>query len=162
MEQKLAVMAAQLEQLQNLEAIRGLIGRYAIGADRRNDPVIMAPLFAGDAVWECEGFGRFEGREGIATALSETGQKQILWSLHYMVSPTIELDGDGAQGSWYLWETATVASTGGGPNSVWCGGTYDATFTRRDGRWYFHHVRLNVRLATPFNQPWGLNPRTGL
>jgi hypothetical protein len=61
MEQQLDALAAQLRQLQDLEAIRGLIGRYAIGADRKNDPVIMGPLFADDGVWECEGFGRFEG-----------------------------------------------------------------------------------------------------
>jgi uncharacterized protein (TIGR02246 family) len=162
METQLAALAAQLRRLQDLEAIRGLIGRYAIGADRKNDPAIMAPLFAEDGVWECEGFSRFEGRETIAQALSETAQKQILWTLHYMVSPTVEVDGDSAQGSWYLWELATVAAADGEPRSVWCGGTYDATFTCRDGRWYFHHVRLNIRLSTPFDRPWGLEPRAAL
>lgn len=162
MEQQLASLAAQLRHLQSLEAIRGLIGRYAIGADRKNDPAIMAPLFAPDAVWECEGFGRFEGRDTIARALSETAQKQILWTLHYMVSPTIEVDGDRADGSWYLWELATVAGEAGAPRSVWCGGTYDATFVCLEERWYFHHVRLNIRLSTPFDRPWDLNPRSAL
>lgn len=162
MDTQLAALAAQLRRMQGLEAIRNLIGRYAIGADRKNDPAIMGPLFAEDGVWECEGFGRFEGRETIARTLSETAQKQILWTLHYMVSPTIEVNGDSAQGSWYLWELATVAVADGEPRSVWCGGTYDATFTCRDGRWYFHHVRLNIRLSTPFDRPWGLEPRAAL
>lgn len=161
MDDSLRTLAKQIQQLHDLEAIKGLIARYAIGADRKNDPHIMGPLFAPDAVWECEGFGRFEGRDTIAKALSDVAQQQILWTLHYMVSPSIELaaDGNGAEGSWYLWELATVKGAGAEPESVWCGGTYDATFTRRDGAWYFAHVRLNLRLWTAFDRPWGLEPR---
>ncbi|EJU14982.1 hypothetical protein LH128_00897 [Sphingomonas sp. LH128] len=155
-------LAAQVRQLHDLEAIRGLIGRYAIGADRQNDPAIMAPLFAEDATWESEGFGRFAGRATIAEALSKTGQEQILWTLHYMISPTIFLDGDQAHGSWYLWELATIAGADGAARSVWVGGTYDARFVRRDGGWYFHALILNVKLATPFDTPWSPDPRTAL
>ena len=63
-------MALTLEEritrLEDIEAIKGLITTYAQGADRNNDPAILAPLYTEDAVWEAEGFGRHEGIEAIS------------------------------------------------------------------------------------------------
>jgi len=71
----------KVQRLLDIEEVKNLIATYARGADRQNDPEIMAPLFSEDAVWECEGFGRYEGREEIARALGETGQTDITWTL---------------------------------------------------------------------------------
>jgi len=154
-------LAARLARLESLEAIRDLIAGYARGADRNNDPAILAPLFAPDATWAAKGFGPFKGRDAIAEGLSATGRTDILWSLHYMISPLIELaeDGQTATGSWYLWELATMPGTvANQPDSIWVGGTYQADFSRQGGRWYFQNVWLDIRLATPFEEPWGGRP----
>ncbi|MFP5465208.1 MAG: nuclear transport factor 2 family protein [Gammaproteobacteria bacterium] len=154
-------LAARLARLESLEAIRDLIAGYARGADRNNDPAILAPLFAPDATWAAKGFGPFRGRDAIAEGLAATGRTDILWSLHYMISPLIELatDGQTATGSWYLWELATMpGKVANQPDSIWVGGTYQADFCRTDGRWYFHNVWLDIRLATPFEEAWGGRP----
>ncbi len=151
----------RLARLESLEAIRDLIAGYARGADRNNDPAIMAPLFAPDATWAAKGFGPFKGRDAIAQGLAATGRTDILWSLHYMISPLVELAGDGhtATGSWYLWELATMPGTSADqPDSIWVGGTYQADFRQHDGRWYFQNVWLDIRLATPFEEAWGGRP----
>ena len=72
----------KVQRLLDIEEVKMLIATYAKGADRKNDPEIMGPLFSDDAVWQCEGFGRHEGREAIAKALGETGQTDITWTLH--------------------------------------------------------------------------------
>lgn len=154
-------LARRVARLESLEAIRDLIATYARGADRNNDPAILAPLFAPDATWGAKGFGPFRGRAAIADGLAVTGRTGILWSLHYMISPLIELaaDGHSATGSWYLWELATMPGpTADAPESVWVGGTYQADFRRLDGRWYFQNVWLDIRLATPFEEAWGGRP----
>lgn len=161
MHDRMAALEAETRRLADIEAIRGLIAQYAIAADRKNDPAIMRRLFAEDGVWESDGFGRFVGRETICAALSDVARQQILWTLHYMISPSIHVRDDTADVSWYLWELATIAAEGG-EKSIWCGGTYDAICRRDAGGWLFHELRLNVRLATPFDHPWGLNPRGAL
>lgn len=154
-------LAARVTRIEDRQAIEDLIARYARGADRNNDPDIMAPLFAPDATWAAQGFGPFRGRDAIAQGLAATGRTDILWSLHYMIAPLVELadDGGSAKGSWYLWELATMpGKTADQPDSVWVGGTYESTFSKRDGRWYFQDLWLEIRLATPFEEPWGGRP----
>lgn len=160
----------RLARLEAAEAIRTLIGRYAEGADRRNDPALMRPLFADDAVWEAAGFGRFIGGGVIADELARIGREQIVWTMHYMVSPVIEPGADGhtARAGWSLWELAQVADHnrevadhnrevaehGEGAADHWIAGVYDADLRRDGGRWVFTRVTLTVTLLTPRNRDW--------
>ena len=103
---------------------------------------------------------RFEGREEIARGVSEAAQTDITWTLHYMVSPKVELGEDGvtATMSWYLWELANMRGKQGELKAVWVGGTYDSQLVKREGRWFFAHVWLNLKLATPFDKGWADSP----
>ena len=150
----------KVQQLLDIEAVKNLIATYARGADRNNDPEIMAPLFSDDAVWECEGFGRYQGREAIANGLSETGQNDITWTLHYMISPTVQINDDGLSGSghYYLWELANMRGQSGSIEACWAGGTYDVELVKRGERWFFHHMRLNLKLITPYDKGWKDGP----
>jgi CDGSH-type Zn-finger protein len=144
-------------RLQDLESIRNLITSYARGCDRGNDPVMIAPLFAEDGSWESAGFGTYHGRQNVAAALKGIAGEKIWWSLHYMISPQIELDPSGLGGKafWYLWESATIPdSDTNKAASHWIGGTYDAEVVKRDGRWLFGKMVLNLNLASPYNEGW--------
>lgn len=149
-------VAQRLDRLESAEAIRTLIARYAQGADRRNDPAVMATLFHEDAVWEAEGFSRYEGRDAIAAGLAEVARTDILWTIHFMVSPEIEIDAsdDRARCHWYLWELATMREDGAGARDTWLGGWYESVAERRDGRWAFSHVALSLRLRGRADPPW--------
>lgn len=146
----------RLLRLEAAEAIRQLIARYAVGADRKNDPEILGPLFSQGAVWEAEGIVRLEGRTAIATGLSDLAQDFVTWSLHYMVSPLIDLDdaGETATCRWYLWELCTMKQENGAAADTWYGGWYDSRLSRHDGQWLFDWVRLDPRLASANEQPW--------
>ncbi|HYH19948.1 MAG TPA: nuclear transport factor 2 family protein [Azospirillum sp.] len=146
----------RLARLEAVEAIRTLIGRYAEGADRRNDPALMRPLFADDAVWEAAGFGRFTGGNAIAAELDRIGREQIVWTMHYMVSPIVEPAADGrtARAGWSLWELARVADGGADAADHWIAGVYDAELRREGERWVFTRVTLTVKLLNPRNQDW--------
>lgn len=146
----------RLDRLELAEAIRTLIARYAQGADRRNDPAVMGPLFHDDAIWEAQGFSRYEGRDAIAAGLAEVAQSDILWTIHFMVSPEIEIDSSGARARchWYLWELATMRDDDGSPQDSWLGGWYESIAERRAGRWAFSHVALSLRLRGRAEPPW--------
>lgn len=150
----------KVQKLLDIEAVKNLIATYARGADRRNDPEIMGPLFSDDAVWECEGFGRYRGRQAIAAGLAETAQRDITWTLHYMVSPTVEIDdsGDTGSGHYYLWELAKMRGESGNIEACWAGGTYDVELVKQDGRWLFSYMRLNLKLIAPYEKGWKDGP----
>lgn len=155
-----AALAAQVQRLLDIEAVRHLIATYARGADRRNDPEIMGPLFSEDAVWECEGFGHHEGRAAIAAGLAETGRRDITWTLHYLVSPIVHIGDDARSGEahYYLWELANMRGGDGAPRACWVGGTYDTQLVKHDERWYFSHMRLNLALVAPYDRGWSEGP----
>lgn len=154
------------ERLARLEAradIADLVARYAHGADRKNDPAIMGPLFADDAVWTAEGFGTLRGRETIASSLAAVAAERVTWSIHYMVSPHVELAPDlkTARCHWYLWEPCTMAGEGLGANDgaeadTWLGGWYHSELAATDAGWRFTRVELVIRLQGEAQPPWQL------
>ena len=142
----------RLHYLESCEAIRRLIGRYATAADQRNNPAILQHLFHDEAVWAANGFGEFQGRQEILDALSDIAEAQVLWSLHIMAMPDIELqDERHATASWMLWEVCNLAH-GEQPAQMSClGGFYQTQVRQNDaGEWKFDRVELNLT----FNQPY--------
>jgi hypothetical protein len=148
---------ARLEALEAHIAIGQLTARYALGADRNNDPAILAPLFAPDATWEAPGMvDRLHGREQIATTLATLGRTFILWSLHFMLPPIVDVrpDRKTAQCRWYLWELCTMKGEDGIARDTWLGGWYDAQVERSDEGWLFRSVVLDLRLVSPAAAAW--------
>ncbi len=146
-------MSATIEQqvawLVAREQIRDVIAAYARAGDANNDPDQMAMLLTPDAVWEAEGFGRFEGRDAICRELAQIGRDRILWSLHFPVSPMIELSADGraAEAFWWLWELLTMSAdevADETPVHKWLGATYRADFQCIDDRWQIAHLSLRI------------------
>ncbi len=155
----------RLDYLEACEAIRALIGRYATAADQRNNPAILQHLFHEDALWCAEGFGEYQGREQILAALSNIAQAQVLWSLHIMALPDIQITAqDQATATWMLWEVCTLAKQPASITDVAChltpapkpstsclGGFYHTQIRRNaQGEWRFDRVELKLT----FNQAY--------
>ena len=142
----------RLQRLEDIEAIKQLIARYMTAADKNGDPALMAPCFTEDAVWNCEGIGRWEGRDSIVQGLHDTSTKVLSWALHYFTQPIIEIadDGQTATGEYYLWELAKAVQEDGSPDQdTWIGGWYESTFRKEGGDWKFTHIELILKLLSP-------------
>lgn len=152
----------RLARIEARQFIEDMLSRYALGGDSKNDPAIFASLFAEDAVWEAEGFGRYEGRDTITHTLAAFAQSHILWSFHYMVTPLIEFDDElrTARCRWYLWELATM-QTDNGPRDTWLCGWYDSQLRRAGEIWLFTYVKLDLRLMGEAVPPWELKKPVG-
>lgn len=146
----------RLRRVEASEAIRKLIATYAVGADRKNDPAILAPLFSHAAEWQLDGVAHLVGRDVIAEGLSQIAQTYVTWSIHYMVSPLIDLADDALSATcrWYLWELATMKQDDGTEADTWYGGWYDSRLSEYDGVWLFDHVRLEPQIDSPNANPW--------
>ena len=146
----------RLQRLEDIEAIKQLIARYMTAADKNGDPALMAPCFTEDAVWNCEGIGRWEGRDSIVEGLHETSTKVLSWALHYATQPIIEVANDGqtATGEYYLWELAKAVQEDGSPDQdTWIGGWYESKFRKEGGDWKFVHIELILKLLSPASAP---------
>lgn len=151
-----ASLDLRLRRVEACEAIRKLIAAYAVGADRKNDPAILGPLFSEQAEWQLDGVAHLVGRDAIADGLSQIARTYVTWSLHYMVSPLIDLADDALSATcrWYLWELATMKQDDGTEADNWYGGWYDSRLSVHDGVWLFDHVRLDPRIDSPNATPW--------
>ena len=146
----------RLNYLEACEAIRSLIGRYATAADQRNNPEILQYLFHEDAVWSANGFGEYRGRQNILNALSNIAEAEVLWSLHIMAMPDINiLDDKCAVVTWMLWEICHLADKTQNqirPAVTSClGGFYKTEVSRNEiGEWKFDRVELNLTFNRPY------------
>src|SRR5215510_3943915 len=127
-------LATRLQRLEDIEAIKQLISRYAQASDKHNDPDLMLPLFTEDGTLDVgSGYGRYAGHAVLREFFLGT-PKIISWSLHYNISPLIELaaDGQNARVFWYLWELANMPDARKVEEiPVWIGGTYDSDVVKQ-------------------------------
>lgn len=147
----------RLSRLEDVEAIKRLIVDYARGADHGNDPAMLAPLFTEDAVWEAKGFGRWEGRDKVVAFLKAVAGDRVWWSLHFMISPKIDVAADGrsARLIWYLWEPATLRDEEtGDPEPYWITGVYESDAVRTEAGWKFKRIFSGMNVISPAKEGW--------
>ncbi|HKZ79377.1 MAG TPA: nuclear transport factor 2 family protein [Pyrinomonadaceae bacterium] len=155
-------LAARIQRLEDIKAIEHLITRYAKASDKNNDPDLMLPLFTEDGALDVgSGYGRYQGHEVLRKFFSGTSSI-ISWSLHYNISPLIEVSEEGrtAQAFWYLWELANMPdSKTGGEEAVWIGGSYTSDLVKEeDGQWKFKEIRLKMEIMSPYSEGWVKKP----
>ena len=140
----------RLQVLEDAEAIRNLKARYAALCDQQYDADRIAALFAEDALWDSPGLGRFEGREAIRNFFR--GASAIFsFSIHYSLNSKIEVDGDTARASWYLFMPCTLAA---GNRAMWRASIDHETYARISGTWMFRHKRSEPLMNVPFETGW--------
>ena len=150
-------LAARVRRLEDIEDIKYLLVRYAQGSDQQNDPDIMVPLFTEEAVFDVgSGYGTYVGHEAIRKFL-EGAPNIIKWSLHFMISPLVEVAEDGrtAKVFCYLWEIANMENRNGELEPVLIGGTYHNDAVKlANGEWKFSVVRLRMEIMSPYYEGW--------
>ncbi len=149
-------IARRLLRLEDREALRDLVAGFARGADAGCDPALLRPLFTADARFDVDRFGSLEGGDRIVEQMHANTGRGFNWTLHYLTTPVFAFeDDDTAECFFYLWEVATHPRPDGQAVAYWIGGWYDARAIRdTDGAWRFRHLRLTVRLMSPYAEGW--------
>lgn len=147
----------RLERSEALEDIRRLIVDYARAADQGNNRELLAPLFADDMVWEAKGFGSWKGKEKSLAFLEAIAGEKVWWSLHFMISPKIDLAPDCRSASliWYLWEPATMPDEETRvAEPHWITGLYESEVIRTDEGWKFTRISSGMNMISPAKKGW--------
>lgn len=156
-------LEARVARLEDVEAIRNLKHQYAQYCDRGYDADGFASLFVEDAVWESNAFGVYNGRDEIHGFIRGL-QTEILWALHYMVNPVIEVsdDGSAAWGTWILLEPATMSNRDANePDAVVITANYEDEFVKVDGEWKFKRVKAHFHQVSNLEKGWVKQPFRG-
>jgi hypothetical protein len=129
-------MTPELEQtiqrLADIEDIKQLKARYASACDDDYNPDKLAPLFAEDAIWDGSIMGHAEGREGIREFFA-AASSLVPFAVHQVSNPLIEIEVLGEQ-------------------ALWLSAVYEDQYVRVDGQWLYQHLKLNIRMLTPYEE----------
>ena len=161
LEEKVRTLESRLRLLEDVEAIRQLKARYGELVDARygregvKEPEQLqklageiADLFSADAVWEGgKALGTCRGRQEIYERFLKP---TLRFSWHYFVKPRIQVDGDGARGTWDI--LAPCSGRDGKP--LWMAGVEDDEYVREDGRWLHSRMKLRVVFMAPHSTGW--------
>ena len=140
----------RLLALEAVEDIKRLKARYCAYCDDDYDADGIANLFAEDAIWEGGTFGRYNGRDEIRQFFVNA-PAMLPFTVHMVMNPIIEVNGDTATGIWYLFQACTFAE---GERAVWGSARYDEEYARVDGTWKFKNLKLSSHFWTPFDEGW--------
>ena len=147
----------RVERLEDVEAIKRLKAEYAAACDRSYDATAVADLFVEDGVWESNVLGTYRGRAAIYGFI-DGSERETPWIVHIITNARIDVapSGESASGAFSLLEISTVTDehSAAGGDSVVSTATYDDTFVKRDGRWYFQHVIANWQQISNLDQGW--------
>ena len=117
--------------VQDEATIRGLVSSYADAVCRR-DKDAWAANWADDCVWELPGVGETRGKDAVV-ALWVAAMSRFPFVAQLVLNGLVRVDGDRAEGRWYLNEHVKFAD-GGGMFNV---GVYQDRYVRERGRWLF-------------------------
>jgi hypothetical protein len=148
----------RLSRLEAIHAINELIVDLGRAFDSGPSAAMLQPLFTETAVFKIDAYGTLEGAAAIAAGVAGNAARGFKWTLHYLVSPKIDLSNDStsADVEFMLWETATAGSG----RAYWIGGRYIAHAVRNRGRWQFDRLELQADLISHYPAGWGAKPDT--
>jgi hypothetical protein len=93
----------RIQILEDLESIKRLKADYAFACDDNYDLKKLEKLFVKNAVWDGgDDYGIYEGWDSIKKFYKGISEN-ISCAMHYFTLPNIEVNGEIASGSWYMW-----------------------------------------------------------
>ena len=145
-------LAARIDRLESIEAIRTLKHRYMTLCDLGYPPDKLGPLFIEDAVWTSKEFGHHVGRAAIEAFFGGVSA-QIVFAAHLAMNGIVEVDGDRATGTWRILMPCTIVD-GGKKTSRWLLGDYVEEYVRRDGVWLFKRIDYVNNYNVAYDESW--------
>lgn len=148
-------LAARMDALESVEAIRQLKAEYCDICDDAHDPDRIVSIFTEDGVWEARGVGKATGHAELRT-LFEGFAKSIKFSQHMVFNPRIQVQGDHATGKWYFLGMFTFYGREGEPNVArWQTCRYEEKYRRVNGDWKIENLRVRApSIAADYDKGW--------
>lgn len=141
----------KVQRLIDIEDIKILKLTYARFCDDNYNPNGIVSCFTEDAIWDGGALGYAEGRDGIHQFFSNS-PKVVAFATHYTTNPIIEVNGDEANGTWYLWQPMVMVKDA---QAMWLGAHYEEKYVRRGDDWLIQHLKLHIKQFAPYETGFG-------
>ena len=141
----------KVQRLVDIEDIKILKRRYARFCDDGYDPDGIASCFTEDGVWDGGPLGFAESRAGIREYF-QNAPNRVSYAVHYTTNPIIEIQGDRADGTWYLWQPMVMTS---GDQAMWLAAHYDERYRRVGEQWLIERLSIDVKSFSPYEAGFG-------
>jgi len=141
----------RIRKLEDIEEIKKLQAKYAYLVDSLQFDE-MADLFTDDIIANYEPLAKFSGKVELIAGLKEAVKYQSMMC-HQMMTPLIEVNGDSATATWYLFGPFT-AKTPEGEVPHWIQGKYSNEYIRVDGKWKYSKIKFETNLQSPYEDGW--------
>ena len=146
-------LEARIRKTEDFQEITNLQAKYFFLTDERKTEALV-DLFVDDLIWEA-------GFERMTTVTSKSEMLQLLKGAHtgntmmrhLPTTPYIEVEGNEATGTWYVFGVVTSV-TPEGEVPMWVQGRLDNEFRRVDGTWKFSRYRCTFNFYTPYEDGW--------
>ena len=152
-------LAARLDRLEAIEAVRQLKADYCRYADENSDAAAekFSQLFTPDAILdEGEELGVVQGRDALIR-IHRHFWKGLKLNQHFAFSPSIKVDGVRASAHWRLLQLINAIHPEG-DRAFWACGAYDETYLRTEEGWRIAHVKAEVDFCCPYEDGWARTP----
>jgi ketosteroid isomerase-like protein len=148
-------LEARIARLEAINDIRNLMADYTHYFDAGwrgagQDAAKVGALFTEDGIWEVDSLGQTVGRAAIQAWCAANGHSAKM-SLHIVMNPKVEVDGDRARGSW----SGLIPLVNPQGEAQWVGGRYECDFVRRGGDWKIAHMRFFTAFQCPYEEGFG-------
>ena len=150
-------LEARIRMVEDIEEIKNLQARYAYLIDTVQMEKV-ADQFADDFVAEYT-TSTFTNKAEMAEFLKATAARNSMWA-HQILMPLIEVDGDKATGTWYVFGPFTAIMPQGQVPG-WFQGKYENEYVRVEGKWKISHLRYMGNFMTPYEDGWVKTPMLG-
>lgn len=150
-------LETRIRRIEDFQEIKNLQAKYSFLIDTSQIDDLVE-LFASEFVWEVG----FEKTAKVSTKsdlfdLLKKADKGNSMMIHQPITPYIELDGDNAKGTWYLFGMVTSV-TSQGEDAKWVQGKYNNTYIREDGEWKISCLNFRYNFLTPYDEGWAKTP----
>lgn len=150
-------LEARIRKVEDFQDITNLQAKYSFLIDTSQIGELVT-LFAKEFVWEV-GFKKMTkvaSKADLFDLLTKAAEGNS-FMIHQPVTPYIEVNGDEAQGTWYL--TGMITSIGPqGEQAKWIQGQYNNEYVREDGIWKIRRLSFRYNFLTPFDEGWVKTP----
>lgn len=138
----LADLAARVERLEHVEAIRALKARYLRACDLKMADQVRDCFLPGQVRIAYQGFPEFTDRDSFVAIYQQMACQPGVFDLHHASNAEIALTGpDSARGLWSLnFRTILLAQQTVTQLVV----EYDDVYRLRDGRWWIEQTATRV------------------
>ena len=147
----------RIQFLEDLEAIKKMKAYYGHLCDERygkgkDELKALAEkitnLFTDDAVWD--GGPKFGIQRGRKEIYDYFANPAINFGLHFFVKPNLTIEGNKANGRWYLLMPGTTKDN----TPFWLAGFEDDEYVKKTGQWLHSYMKMIPVFFTPYDEGW--------